>query len=82
MEAGRKLAAGPGRASALEALATAGDGAFYFLDQFVWLAKAGFISKAYEKRLATAGAACEALGYVGSLSVHFLKLQARGLEGS
>lgn len=61
--------------SALQLLAYGGDGLYYFIDQAVWLCKAGLLNKALEKKLSRAGAVCEAAGFLGSLALHTLKLQ-------
>lgn len=68
--------------SVCDLIAYAGDGIYYFIDQFVWLAKAGFIHKSHAKRLSKLGVWFEAIGYLGSISAHCIKLQVSGLRSA
>lgn len=56
-------------AVALIALAYGGEGVYYFLEQFVWLAKAGLVPAHYSKPLQWASAWAELVGYVGSVAI-------------
>ena len=58
----------------LEALAYGGEGIYYFVEQGVWLAKIGVLNKAWEKDLVSLSAWAECIGYIGSLSLSFIKL--------
>ena len=60
----------------LAALAAGGDAAYYFLEQFTWLIRAGVLPKRYARRVARASAAAELLGYVGSASLAALRIAA------
>lgn len=59
----------------LELVQCFGEGGYYFLEQFTWLAKAGALDKSYEKRLAYWSALFELLGYAGSISVNVAKMR-------
>ncbi|KAM0899155.1 hypothetical protein ACQ4PT_021458 [Festuca glaucescens] len=50
-------------------LAYGGEGVYYFLEQFVWLAKAGLLPAHLLPRLQRLSAWAELLGYVGSIAV-------------
>jgi hypothetical protein len=50
-------------------LAYGGEGVYYFLEQFVWLAKAGLLPAHLLPRLQRLSAWAELLGYVGSITV-------------
>lgn len=63
-------------AGVLAFLAAAGDGCYYFLDQFTFFLRAGVIDKRYARRLARAAAACELVGYFGSASLHAAAIAA------
>ncbi|KAF8069640.1 PEX11A [Scenedesmus sp. PABB004] len=72
-----RLGRGAGDVLALaEAVALAGEGTYYFLDQFIWLMKAGFLPKHSEAALAKASAWAELLGYAGSVALSLHKLAA------
>ena len=59
----------------LEALAYGGEGIYYFIEQGVWLAKIGVLNKDHEKKLVSLSAWAECIGYIGSLSLSFIKLR-------
>ena len=63
-------------AGVLAFLAAAGDGCYYFLDQFAFFVRAGVVHKGYARRLARAAAACELVGYFGSASLHAAAIAA------
>uniref|UniRef100_A0A0D9VT37 Uncharacterized protein n=1 Tax=Leersia perrieri TaxID=77586 RepID=A0A0D9VT37_9ORYZ len=50
-------------------LAYGGEGVYYFLEQFVWLAKAGLLPSHLLPRLQLLSAWAELLGYVGSITI-------------
>uniref|UniRef100_A0A1D1XP06 Peroxisomal membrane protein 11A n=1 Tax=Anthurium amnicola TaxID=1678845 RepID=A0A1D1XP06_9ARAE len=51
----------------LSLLAYGGEGVYYFVEQFVWLSKAGLIGAGHSKRLQKVSAWAELIGYVGSI---------------
>ncbi|KAK1650739.1 hypothetical protein QYE76_068544 [Lolium multiflorum] len=53
----------------LALLAYGGEGVYYFLEQFVWLAKAGLLPAHLLPRLQRLSAWAELLGYVGSITI-------------
>ncbi|KAG6508434.1 peroxisomal membrane protein 11-3-like [Zingiber officinale] len=53
----------------LAAVAYGGEGLYYFLEQFVWLSKAGLIPSEYSRRLQKISAWAELIGYFGSVSL-------------
>ncbi|KAI3761190.1 hypothetical protein L1987_51601 [Smallanthus sonchifolius] len=53
-----------------------GEGLYYFVEQFVWLAKSGLIDSKHSKTLQRISAWAELIGYVGSIS-----LKIRDLRG-
>ncbi|KAG1670751.1 hypothetical protein FOA52_013978 [Chlamydomonas sp. UWO 241] len=59
----------------LEALAYGGEGIYYFIEQGVWLAKAGVLSVQQEKVLSDASVWAETVGYIGSITLSLLKLR-------
>jgi hypothetical protein len=63
------LRAHPHQPSALALLAYDGEGVYYFLEQFVWLAKAGLLPAHLLPRLQRLSAWAELLGYVGSVAI-------------
>eukprot|EP00882_Tetradesmus_deserticola_P016822 GHRQ01017987.1.p1 GENE.GHRQ01017987.1~~GHRQ01017987.1.p1 ORF type:complete len:219 (+),score=79.11 GHRQ01017987.1:208-864(+) len=71
----RRMRLGGNSLALLELLAYAGEGTYYFLDQFLWLMKAGFLPKHQERAVAKASAWAEVLGYVGSIALSSHKLQ-------
>ncbi|WIA29960.1 hypothetical protein OEZ86_000058 [Tetradesmus obliquus] len=64
----------------LQLVAYAGEGTYYFLDQFLWLMKAGFLPKHQEKAVAKASAWAEVLGYMGSIALSCHKLQQLNIQ--
>lgn len=74
------LRAHPHPPPAVALLAYGGEGVYYFLEQFVWLAKAGLLPAHLLPRLQRLSAWAELLGYVGSITI---KLEEIGkLESS
>ena len=63
------LRAHPYPPPALAILACGGEGVYYFLEQFVWLAKAGLLPAHLLPRLQRLSAWAELLGYVGSIAI-------------
>ena len=79
LDAARKAAPAALRlrpAALLAFLAAAGDGCYYFLDQFTFFLRAGVIHKSHARRLARAAAICELVGYFGSASLHAAAIAA------
>ncbi|CAN6295383.1 unnamed protein product [Urochloa humidicola] len=64
-----ELRAHPCPPPALALLAYGGEGVYYFLEQFVWLAKAGLLPAHLLPRLQRISAWAELLGYVGSIAM-------------
>ncbi|KAF6260492.1 peroxisomal biogenesis factor 11 [Scenedesmus sp. NREL 46B-D3] len=64
----------------LEVMAYAGEGGYYFLDQFLWLMKAGFLPKHQQQAVARASAWAEVLGYMGSIALACHKLQQLSIQ--
>eukprot|EP00877_Chromochloris_zofingiensis_P008013 jgi/Chrzof1/3465/Cz12g26170.t1 len=64
----------PGLA-ALEVITLTGEGIYYFLDQFTWLMKAGFIPKTHEKQVSKFSAYAEACGYAANILLNLYKVQ-------
>mmetsp|Transcript_13056 Transcript_13056/g.15739 ORF Transcript_13056/g.15739 Transcript_13056/m.15739 type:complete len:245 (+) Transcript_13056:116-850(+) len=60
---------------ALQAISTSAEGAYYFLDQFAWLMKAGVLEKDYEKELVKAENTFELVAYVTNMLATQLQLQ-------
>ncbi|KAK3038143.1 hypothetical protein RJ639_029597 [Escallonia herrerae] len=60
----------------LSIVAYGGEGLYYFVEQFVWLAKTGLIDSKHSRNLARISAWCEFIGYIGSIS-----LKVRDLKG-
>eukprot|EP00249_Psilotum_nudum_P004239 c17779_g1_i2 orf=56-832(+) len=58
----------------LEVVASGGEGIYYFIEQFVWLIKAGLIDKRHNKRLQKFSAWAEFIGYFGSVTLKFLQV--------
>lgn len=63
------LRADPHLPPPLVLLAYGGEGVYYFLEQFVWLAKAGLLPAHLLPRLQRLSAWAELLGYVGSIKI-------------
>ncbi|XP_019198950.1 PREDICTED: peroxisomal membrane protein 11A [Ipomoea nil] len=55
-----------------------GEGAYYFVEQFVWLGKAGLIDKKHLSQLQRISAWCELIGYIGSVILKVKELQKIG----
>lgn len=62
--------------AALAVLAYGGEGLYYFVEQFVWLAKSGLIDKGLLPKLQKISAWAEFVGYIGSIT-----LKIRDLRG-
>ncbi|KAL3372060.1 hypothetical protein AABB24_008550 [Solanum stoloniferum] len=58
----------------LSILAYGGEGLYYFVEQFVWLGKAGLIDKKNLNSLQKISAWCEFIGYIGSVSLKVKEL--------
>ncbi|XP_059279190.1 peroxisomal membrane protein 11A [Lycium ferocissimum] len=56
-------------------LAYGGEGLYYFVEQFVWLGKAGLIDKKNLSNLQKISAWCEFIGYIGSVSLKVRELR-------
>nr|GMC99807.1 peroxisomal membrane protein 11A [Ipomoea batatas] len=59
----------------LALVAYGGEGLYYFVEQFVWLGKAGLIDKKHLSQLQRISAWCELIGYIGSVSLKVKELQ-------
>ncbi|KAJ9166121.1 hypothetical protein P3X46_020911 [Hevea brasiliensis] len=59
----------------LSIIAYGGEGFYYFIEQFVWLAKAGLIDTKHLKNLGKISAWFEFIGYMGSISLKFRDLK-------
>ncbi|KAK4722877.1 hypothetical protein R3W88_013110 [Solanum pinnatisectum] len=59
----------------LSILAYGGEGLYYFVEQFVWLGKAGLIDKKNLNSLQKISAWCEFIGYIGSVSLKVKELR-------
>ncbi|XP_011031523.1 PREDICTED: peroxisomal membrane protein 11A-like [Populus euphratica] len=59
----------------LSFIAYGGEGLYYFVEQFVWLAKSGLIDSKHSKSLGKISAWAEFIGYVGSISLKFRDLK-------
>ncbi|KAB5568978.1 hypothetical protein DKX38_002771 [Salix brachista] len=55
----------------LSIIAYGGEGLYYFVEQFVWLAKSGLIDSKHSKSLGKVSAWAEFVGYIGSISLKF-----------
>ncbi|KAK9136389.1 hypothetical protein Syun_015719 [Stephania yunnanensis] len=64
----------------MASVASGGEGLYYFVEQFVWLSKAGLIDGKHSSRFSKIGAWCEFVGYVGSISVKWMDLSEIGEE--
>ncbi|KAI3767224.1 hypothetical protein L2E82_17312 [Cichorium intybus] len=60
----------------LAIIAYGGEGLYYFVEQFVWLAKSGLIDSKHSRNLQRISAWAEFIGYIGSIS-----LKTRDLKG-
>ncbi|KAL6644928.1 hypothetical protein ACP70R_016536 [Stipagrostis hirtigluma subsp. patula] len=63
------LRAHPGLPPPLVLLAYGGEGVYYFVEQFIWLAKAGLLPAHLLPRLQRLSAWAELMGYVGSITI-------------
>lgn len=59
----------------LAVIAYGGEGLYYFVEQFVWLGKAGLIDKKHLSILQKISAWCEFIGYIGSVSLKVKELR-------
>ncbi|KAH7567301.1 hypothetical protein JRO89_XS07G0046800 [Xanthoceras sorbifolium] len=59
----------------LSVLAYGGEGLYYFVEQFVWLAKSGLIDAKHSRNLQKISAWAEFIGYIGSISLKFRDLK-------
>lgn len=59
----------------LSAVAYVGEGLYYFVEQLVWLGKAGLIDKRHLPVLQKMSAWCEFVGYFGSVSLKVMELR-------
>nr|XP_010905683.1 peroxisomal membrane protein 11-3 [Elaeis guineensis] len=59
----------------LAAVAYGGEGLYYFVEQFVWLSKAGLIPSHHSRRLQKISAWAELVGYLGSISLKAKELR-------
>ncbi|KAI5076555.1 hypothetical protein GOP47_0008620 [Adiantum capillus-veneris] len=64
------------REGLLEIVAYGGEGIYYFIEQFVWLVKAGLLDKRHQKSLQLLSAWAEFIGYFGSVTLKSLQVQA------
>ncbi|KAL2318687.1 hypothetical protein Fmac_032563 [Flemingia macrophylla] len=64
----------------LSVLAYGGEGLYYFLEQFVWLAKSGLIDPSHARSLQKVSAWAEFVGYVGNVSLKVADLAAMAEE--
>lgn len=59
----------------LAVIAYGGEGLYYFVEQFVWLGKAGLIDKKHLSSLQKISAWCEFIGYFGSVCLKLKELR-------
>ncbi|KAK9054360.1 hypothetical protein SSX86_025438 [Deinandra increscens subsp. villosa] len=64
----------------LAIIAYGGEGLYYFVEQFVWLAKSGLIDAKHSRILQRISAWAELIGYVGSVSLKIGDLKAISME--
>ncbi|XP_057793934.1 peroxisomal membrane protein 11A [Salvia miltiorrhiza] len=62
------------------AVAYGGEGFYYFIEQLVWLGKAGLIDKRHLQALQKWSAWCEFVGYFGSVSLKVMELREIEVE--
>lgn len=62
----------------LSVIAYGGEGFYYFVEQFIWLAKAGLIDAKHSRNLQRISAWAEFIGYLGSISLKFRDLKRIG----
>ncbi|EXC07297.1 Peroxisomal membrane protein 11A [Morus notabilis] len=58
----------------LSVIAYGGEGLYYFVEQFIWLAKSGLIDPKHSRNLQKISAWAEFIGYLGSMSLKFRDL--------
>ncbi|XP_042520111.1 peroxisomal membrane protein 11A-like [Macadamia integrifolia] len=59
----------------LSIIAYGGEGLYYFIEQFVWLAKAGLIDSRHSSSLQKISACTEFIGYFGSVALKIMDLK-------
>lgn len=59
----------------LAAVAYGGEGLYYFVEQFIWLSKAGLIPSHHSRRFQKISAWAELVGYLGSISLKARELR-------
>lgn len=59
----------------LSVIAYGGEGLYYFVEQFIWLAKSGLIDAKHSRNLQKISAWAEFIGYIGSISLKFRELR-------
>ncbi|EOY14694.1 Peroxin 11A isoform 2, partial [Theobroma cacao] len=59
----------------LSIIAYGGEGLYYFVEQFIWLAKSGLIDAKHSRNLQKLSAWAEFIGYIGSISLKFRDLK-------
>lgn len=64
----------------LSIIAYGGEGVYYFVEQFVWLAKSGLIDPKHSKNLQMISAWSEFIGYLGSISLKIRDLRILNQE--
>lgn len=69
-----------GHLALLELVVYCGEGTYYFLDQFTWLMKTGFLPKHHEAAVSKVSAWSEAVGYVANICLSLHKLQQISLQ--
>ncbi|KAL9994577.1 putative peroxisomal biogenesis factor 11 [Helianthus debilis subsp. tardiflorus] len=63
-------------------IAYGGEGVYYFVEQFVWLAKSGLISPTHARVLQRVSAWAELIGYVGSVGMKIRELKGISFDES
>ncbi|KAG6553942.1 hypothetical protein Mapa_004859 [Marchantia paleacea] len=71
-----KISSYASRDGLLEVIACTGEGIYYFVEQFIWLVKAGAIDKRHSKELQKWSAWSEFIGYLGSVTLKFFQVWA------
>uniref|UniRef100_A0A7C9CSF6 Uncharacterized protein n=1 Tax=Opuntia streptacantha TaxID=393608 RepID=A0A7C9CSF6_OPUST len=64
----------------LSIIAYGGEGVYFFVEQFIWLAKSGLIDPSHAKRLQKVSAWAELIGYVGSVGLKIGELKEMSEE--
>ncbi|MBA0808090.1 hypothetical protein Gohar_023853 [Gossypium harknessii] len=59
----------------LSVIAYGGEGLYYFVEQFIWLAKSGLIDAKHSRNLQKISAWAELIGYIGSISLKLRDLK-------